>query len=341
MTHPRNAWAEPGPDEVSPGVYRLPLPLLLDSLHAVNVYVVEDESGLTVIDSGWANPGTRAALTTGLHRLGHDIGDVSQFLVTHAHWDHYTQAIALRREFGTAVRIGIGERPSIDAFAVGDTAAYPEQGRLLRKAGALDLARDIAAWQMTDDELAMPFGEPDTWLADGEKVALPNRTLEVIATPGHTRGHIVLRDADAALLFAGDHVLPHITPSIGLERAPEPAPLRSYLASLELLRDQPDVVLLPAHGPVATSVHTRVAELLQHHEQRLAEVVALLRDGRSCAYDIAQAMRWTRHERALDDLDLSNRMMAVLEIQAHLDVLEMSGVVVAVETEPVARFIAR
>ncbi len=70
----------------------------------------------------------------------------------------------------------------------------------------------------------------------------------MLATPGHTRGHIVLRDDAAGVLYAGDHILPHITPPIGLERAPEPAPLHSYLASLQLVRDRPDLVLLPAHG---------------------------------------------------------------------------------------------
>ena len=30
------------------------------------------------------------------------------------HWDHYTQAVAIKRQFGTAISLGDGERPSID-----------------------------------------------------------------------------------------------------------------------------------------------------------------------------------------------------------------------------------
>jgi glyoxylase-like metal-dependent hydrolase (beta-lactamase superfamily II) len=167
----------------------------------------------------------------------------------------------------------------------------------------------------------MPFGPPDAWLDDNQKIELSTRVLEVIATPGHTAGHIVLRDATAGLLFAGDHVLPHITPSIGLERTPEPRPLRSYLESLQLVRDQPDLLLLPAHGPVTASVHSRVDELLVHHEQRLAAVLDLVGAGHRTAYAVAAAMPWTRRERRLNDLDPMNRMMAILEVQAHLDVL--------------------
>ncbi|WP_303640014.1 MBL fold metallo-hydrolase [Actinomadura madurae] len=118
---------------------------------------------------------------------------------------------------------------------------------------------------------------PDAWLDDGQRLTLTERGLDVFATPGHTRGHIVLRDAGAGLLFAGDHILPHITPSIGLETEPEPKPLRSYLESLRLVRGMPDTLLLPAHGPVTPSVHTRVDQLLEHHAERLEIAAAQVR----------------------------------------------------------------
>jgi len=41
--------------------------------------------------------------------------------------------------------------------------------------------------------------------------------LDVVPTPGHTQGHAVFVDPAARLLFAGDHVLPSITPSVGFE----------------------------------------------------------------------------------------------------------------------------
>ncbi|MFD0534908.1 MBL fold metallo-hydrolase [Actinomadura luteofluorescens] len=181
---------------------------------------------------------------------------------------------------------------------------------------------------------------PDAWLDDGERVALTERGLDVFATPGHTRGHIVLRDAAAGLLFAGDHILPHITPSIGLETEPEPKPLRSYLESLRLVRDMPDTVLLPAHGPVRPSVHTRIDELLEHHAERLDAAAAQVRAGRATAFEVAAAMPWTRRRRSLGDLDAFSRMLAVLEIEAHLDVLADRGVLDAHEEGGVRRYAA-
>src|SRR6202022_2489877 len=111
--------------------------------------------------------------------------------------------------------------------------------------------------------------------------------------------------------FAGDHVLPHITPSRGLETIPEPKPLHSYLDSLRLVRDMPDTLLLPAHGPVTRSVHTRVEELLAHHEERLHASANEVRAGAGTAFQVARAMPWTRRRRTLDDLDPFSQMLAV------------------------------
>ena len=92
MTH----WSDPGADEVAPGVHRLPLPLPTDGLRAVNVYVLETEQGLVLVDGGWAVEESRTRLEAGLSELGHKLGDITRFLVTHVHRDHYTQASVLR-----------------------------------------------------------------------------------------------------------------------------------------------------------------------------------------------------------------------------------------------------
>jgi glyoxylase-like metal-dependent hydrolase (beta-lactamase superfamily II) len=143
----------------------------------------------------------------------------------------------------------------------------------------------------------------------------------VIATPGHTRGHVVFHDAAAGQLFAGDHVLPHITPSIGFEPLRTAFPLRDYLDSLRLMFQLPDARLLPAHGPVTESVHQRVTELLAHHEDRLAASATAVQAGAATGYEVARALGWTRRLRAFDDLDPFNQMLAVSETSAHLDVL--------------------
>ncbi len=146
-------------------------------------------------------------------------------------------------------------------------------------------------------------------------------------------------DHASDLLFAGDHVLPRITPSIGFEPVPPPSPLADFMASLELMRTRPDAALLPAHGPVGMRVHQRVDELLAHHGKRLEATIAAVRAGRTTAHEVAGALPWTRRERRLPDLDPFNAMLATLETAAHLDVLVTRGALRATERDGVAYYV--
>jgi glyoxylase-like metal-dependent hydrolase (beta-lactamase superfamily II) len=333
-------WTAPGAFEVAPGVHRIPLPLPNDALRAVNVYAIEDSDGLVLIDSGWALALARTQLETALASLGHELGDIARFLMTHMHRDHYTQAIGLRREFGSRLSLGIGERPSLDLWASGRELRLAPQLRRLRTCGAGALADRVQETVARRDDSEVVWELPDEWLAPGD-IALAARTLEAIPTPGHTRGHLCFRDAAGGLLFAGDHVLPHITPSIGFEPALASEPLGDYLQSLRLIREQPDAVLLPAHGPAAASVHARVDELLAHHAVRLDAAQAAVTRGADTAYAAARMLTWTRRERDLDDLDPFNQMLAVLETAAHLDLLVMRGQLRAVVSDGVTGYVSR
>lgn len=316
-------WTAPGAFEVVPNVYRIPLPLPNDGLRAVNVYAILGDDGVAVIDSGWAVQESRDALTAGLAELGCSLGDITRFLVTHIHHDHYTQAVVLRREYDVIVSLGSGERQTLEhAVRPGGNDLAP-QVAYMRELGAGDIAARLAAGEhFADLDI---WGPPDEWLDGGEEIAVNGRRLDVVPTPGHTHGHVVFHDDTAALLFAGDHVLPTITPSIGFEPVLSPNPLGDYLGSLAAVRSLPDAMLLPAHGPVSPSVHRRVDELLEHHSARLEQTAAAVRAGASTAYAAAGTLRWTRRERTLADLDTLNQMLAVAETNAHLLLLAAQG----------------
>lgn len=321
----RHEWINPGAFQVAPGVHRIPLPLPTDGLRAVNVYAIEDPGGLVLIDGGWALEESRRQLETSLKELGFRLADITRFLVTHVHRDHYTQAIAVRREFGTRVSLGIGERHTLEVLTGPGPADRPPQLARLRACGAGPLIERLRAiWTEGGHQLS-EWEMPDDWIDGRTRVPLGGRELLAVPTPGHTRGHLVYADLPGGLLFAGDHVLPHITPSIGFESAPEASPLASYLDSLRLMREMPDLRLLPAHGPVTDSVHTRVDALLEHHDERLGACAAAVAAGSGTAYETARALTWTRRERRFDDLDVFNQMLATTETRAHLEVLTGQG----------------
>jgi glyoxylase-like metal-dependent hydrolase (beta-lactamase superfamily II) len=336
---PDGDWTRGGVFEVDPGVFRIPLPLPHDGLRAVNVYAVTDETGLVLIDSGWAIEAAREQLGKALAALDRDIRDVRRFLVTHIHRDHYGLAVALRREFGLRVSLGAGEQLAISRLSSEGHVAFESNVTTLQRCGAFELlawTRERAAEIEHDPADWTP---PDDWL-DGSDVPLPERILRVVPTPGHTQGHVVFVDPAAGLLFAGDHVLPHITSSIGFEAADPELPLGDYIASLRLVRSQPDRRLLPAHGPVRDSVHHRVDELLDHHSRRLDEIHAVVGDRTLTAFEAAGMLTWTRRHKAFADLDQFNQMLAVGETGAHLDVLVAQGRLSVQEADRVRHYSA-
>jgi glyoxylase-like metal-dependent hydrolase (beta-lactamase superfamily II) len=316
-------WQEPGAHEVADGIFRIPLPLPMDGLRAVNVYAVTHGPAVTLIDAGWAIEESRTQLEQSLKRIDLGLADVDRFLVTHVHRDHYTQAVAVRREFGTRVSLGIAEKPSIDVLNDGRPGGRA-QLRLLERFGAAEMLGELRAAGGGQVDPA-DWAPPTDWIDDGQRLPVGARELLAVHTPGHTRGHLVFADQAAGLLFAGDHVLPHITPSIGFEAAVADSPLADYLRSLAAVRAMPDLRLLPAHGPVTDSVHARVDELLAHHEDRLAASLAAVEAGAVTPYEAAKALGWTRRHRSFADLDVGNRMLAVCETAAHLLVLEAQG----------------
>jgi glyoxylase-like metal-dependent hydrolase (beta-lactamase superfamily II) len=332
------SWTDPGTFAVAPGVHRIPLPLPNDGLRAVNVSVIETADGLVLVDGGWAIPEARDVLATGLATLGAGLPDIRRFLVTHVHRDHYTLAVALRREGGAEVTLGLGEKPTLDLLQQQDRSPLAAQMGRLRLLGAAALADTISAGYAKAKVDRGIWESPDVWLDGGTVPLAGGRVLEAVPTPGHTAGHLVFHDVDAGLLFAGDHVLPTITPSIGFEPALQADPLAAFLRSLALVRSRPDALLLPAHGVVADSVHDRVDELLAHHGRRLDEVHAALASTDGCPADVAAVLRWTRHGRTLDELDAFNRMLAVFETAAHLDLLVAQERVVREEHDGVLRY---
>jgi glyoxylase-like metal-dependent hydrolase (beta-lactamase superfamily II) len=318
----RDDWSTAGVFEVAPGVHRIPLPLPNDGLRAVNVYAVVDGDGLVLIDSGWAIPEARELLGEALKTLACSVADIHRFLITHVHRDHYTQAIVMRREVGMRVSLGAGERQSLDVIQTPGRPPLEPQLHQLRLYGASELVEQIATNMVGHHSTDRSEWEsPDDWLEEGELTLASGRRLQVVETPGHTRGHVVFHDSNAGLLFAGDHVLPTITPSIGFEPVLSPNPLGDFLGSLARVREMPDAVLLPAHGPVTASVHARIDELVDHHGRRLDETEAAVSAGANTAFEAAGRLRWTRRGRRLSELDEFNQMLAIAETGAHLNLL--------------------
>ena len=137
-------WSKEGAWRVAEGIHRIPLPLPMDGLKAINVYVIETDDGLTLIDGGWSIEVARDLLEKCLRDVGYGFADIRRFLVTHVHRDHFTLATVLGHEFGADVSLGLGEKPALDLLNDPDLSQNPFLD-VLRTAGAHDLAELWAA----------------------------------------------------------------------------------------------------------------------------------------------------------------------------------------------------
>ncbi len=147
----------------------------LPRLLPVNTYLVREAAGLTLVDAGL--PGGAGAILAAAEAIGLPI---TRIVLTHAHSDHVGSLEQLRLLLPTA-EIAISARDA--RFLAGDRSLDPAEPQAKLRGG-------YPRVKLT----------PDRLLADGDRVG----SLQVVAAPGHTPGHIALFDTRDGSLIAGD-----------------------------------------------------------------------------------------------------------------------------------------
>jgi glyoxylase-like metal-dependent hydrolase (beta-lactamase superfamily II) len=168
--------------------------------------------------------------------------------------------------------------------------------------------------------IRVPAHEAFTFIEDGDEIELAHERYQVLWLPGHSDGLIGLFRARDGVFLASDHVLPRITPNIGLYSASNrPNPLGDYLNSLEKVRNLPATNVLPGHGEPFPILQDRVVEIIEHHEHRLTQILSLVQAQPQHAYQLTEQLFGARLKN--DEA----RRMAVAEVIAHLEYLRLKG----------------
>jgi glyoxylase-like metal-dependent hydrolase (beta-lactamase superfamily II) len=331
----REAWRSktlPPVESVRPGLWSVPVPIPLSPLRYTLCYLFVTDIGVVVVDPGWDTDDGRAAVSAGLTAAGAELGDVAGVVVTHIHPDHHGLSGWLRETTGAWIAMHPAERDTLPARIWRTAATGPGDREWLRAQGVPD--DEVAAVALDPDAMKplLDMPEPDRLLHDGERVAIPGRDVRAVWTPGHTPGHLCLHDAAAGVLLTGDHLLPRISPNVGVHRAQDGDPLTSYLESLELVAGYASSEALPAHEYRFRRLDARARGLVDHHRQRCEEIVEALEnlDG-ATAWQIATQLTWSRGWSALHGM---LRRMALAETVAHLRHLGTRGVLVHDEGRP-------
>jgi glyoxylase-like metal-dependent hydrolase (beta-lactamase superfamily II) len=307
----RRLWEQgrlPQVERIAARLWSIPLEIPAGSLPGSFVYAVIEQDGVHLVDAGWESDRNLTLLETALAEVGRGISDIATVVITHHHPDHLGLAPRLRELSGARIVMSARERrvlAEVTRDAARDPRAYAETLRewAVPEARRAELAGSFHRPSATGDVA------PDAEVADGDVIALGSRRLEVIATPGHTGGHICLADRDERMLFTGDHVLPRIHSGVGIGILPGDEPLGDLLASLERLAEFDDFLVLPGHEFRFTGLRARRASIAAHHLRRTAEVDALTDElGDAPVWEYARRMTWTAGWEGLDAFSLHSAL---------------------------------
>ena len=159
-------------------------------LHFVNAFLVEEDDGLTLVDTTLG--GGAGAIRAAAQQLGRPIVRIA---LTHAHGDHIGIAEALRTEAGVPVFVHAHDEE------LARTGRQPKRERSL-----VPYLRYGAAWGLIAGFIRNgrppKIGEVTTF-GDNDALDVPGRPV-AIPTPGHTEGHVSFHLPDRGVLFAGD-----------------------------------------------------------------------------------------------------------------------------------------
>jgi len=303
---------------VAPGVLwlRMPLPFALDH---INLWILEDGDGWTLVDTGIATDTTRALWEQLL--AGPLAGrPVRRLICTHFHPDHMGLSGWLTERLDVPLWASLGEWAFGRQLAAMDDAAFASLCHALyRPAGCspeqlalVDARGNVYRRRVT------PHPDALTRLMDGQTLRIGAHDWEVVVGHGHAPEHAGLWCPALDLLISGDQVLPRISPNVSVwPTEPTADPLSLFLDSLTRWRTRvPDTVLvLPSHGLPFRGLHARLEVLLHHHDARLDETEAECRAAPLSAAEMLPRL----FRRALDDHQL---FFALGETLAHLHHLE-------------------
>jgi glyoxylase-like metal-dependent hydrolase (beta-lactamase superfamily II) len=301
--------------EVAPGIHWLSMPLPFQLDH-INLWLIEDEDGWTVVDTGIGNEQTRGLWERILANR-----KVKRVLVTHYHPDHAGNAAWLCQRYGVELWMTQGEY--LTAHAVrSSTAGYTTDAVLsvFRKNG-LDEQRASGMGGRGNRYAALVPEFPLSYrrIIEGDQIEIGKHRWRAIVGHGHAPEHLSLYAKNLNTLIAGDMLLSTISTNVSVWSIdPEGDPLRLFLDSIARYRDLPkDVLVLPSHGKPFRGAHDRVEQLEKHHQDRLGELLDALKKPQSAAELLSVLFR--------RPLDAHQTFFAMGEAIAHLHYLYYAG----------------
>ncbi|HEY7980104.1 MAG TPA: MBL fold metallo-hydrolase [Candidatus Eremiobacteraceae bacterium] len=316
--------------EIARDIWRITLPLPF-RLRAVHLYLVRGQDGYTLIDAGLDTQAAREIYDGALGALGVRRESIRRLYVTHMHPDHI--GMAGRHALAGAASFIMRDEERRARYVWG-AAPLDAWVAFLERHGMETGPAESVTRAAEDLRKCVTLPDVFAYVSDGDTVPVGDRSCRVVWTPGHSDHHYVLVDDAAKLIFAGDHLLPAITPNIGLYPECRPDPLGDYLGSLERFAREGAYDVLPAHGDMYTDLQKRIGELRAHHDERLAGVRSRVADGDGAGVTAFDVVRHFWGER----LSAHEVRFALVEVAAHLEYLRLRDELLMTTADGVIRY---
>jgi glyoxylase-like metal-dependent hydrolase (beta-lactamase superfamily II) len=312
--------------EVFPGIHWIKSPITFEksTLAHINTYLIRGDEGYLLVDAGWNTDASFATLHNYLVKTGLNFADISQILVTHVHPDHYGMAGRIKQLSGATIAMHHIEKDFIEPRYVSMEELLHQTDRLLVTNGVPE--RDMTAMRDATvglENYIVPT-PPDILLREGDTVTTGEFTFRVIWTPGHSSGHVCLYEPEKKVLLSGDHILPKITPNIGVNPQSIENPLGRYIKSLEEIKQLDIKLTLPGHDRPFTRTVPRIDEIIRHHNYRNQQILDTIVSSPRTAYHIALHITWSDNTQ-WQDLPPFHQRMAIFETLAHLEMMAAEG----------------
>lgn len=307
---------------IAPGILwlRMPLPFALDH---INLWLLADGNGWTLVDTGYADVRTRALWEQ--HFAATLVGrSITRIVATHCHPDHLGNAAWLAQRFGCPVTMSHGEFLAAHAIIDERASHGPADTCRLFAMHGIDGA-DLAAMQARGNTYrnGVPEAPPAfERLVDGDRLAVGGEHWHALSGYGHSSEHLSLFAPAHHVLISGDMLLPRISTNVSVWPSdPDGDPLGRFLTSLRDFEElPPSSLVLPSHGLPFRGIPLRIAQLRAHHHARLAELCEAIAAAHAPVAAAAMIPVLFRRE-----LDLQQRFFAMGETIAHLNHLWRNG----------------
>ncbi len=292
---------------------RLPLPFRLDH---VNVYLIEDEGGWTVIDTGASHPlctGAWEALLSGPLAGSR----LSRVVVTHFHPDHVGLAGWICARYGAALLTTRTCRDTTRRLLAVPPAEAEWAAFYIRGGMDPELARTIGSYATGYEDFVTPLPQEMALVDEGDVVSIGGRDFRALLTDGHAENQLTLHCADAGVYFSADQVLARITPHVGVEPSNIDADtLGAFLAAARRLGAEfpADVLVAPGHELPFRDLAARCNDLVGHHVARCRAILDACAMAPRSVIEMLPAL-FSR------DLDQTAMSFAHGEARAHLNFL--------------------